>query len=299
MAEASDVAAILVVRSVEEAAPELLGADAGVDAARAAGPLHEEPRWLARRAERLLRELPPGYRSLPAMSGVLAGRVAPVAGIAAVAGMLTNYLGPSQRIHAVYNPVVLLILWNLGVYALLLAGRLRRGTGSAQSGSAPLRPSTSKGPADAATGDGEQERRASGSPGARPGIPMRWIFRHLVPALWLRLHRGSGEVRDEAKRLRRVVRRFCTLWIGVAQPLLALHTRRLLSWAALGLAAGAVLGMFVRGLFLDYHIVWRSTFVKEVRELIEARLTPLLPQLSEQIWTRVKPMLAEPPGAPR
>jgi hypothetical protein len=113
------------------------------------------------------------------------------------------------------------------------------------------------------------------------------------------LHRGSGEVRDEAKRLRRVVRRFCTLWIGVAQPLLALHTRRLLSWAALGLAAGAVLGMFVRGLFLDYHIVWRSTFVKEVRELIEARLTPLLPQLSEQIWTRVKPMLAEPPGAPR
>ncbi len=253
--EASDLAGILVVRSVEESAPELLSAEAGVDAAREAGPLDDEDRWLARRAERLLLELPPVYRSLPAMSEALAGRAGLAAGIAAVAGVLTNYLGPSQRIHAVYNPVVLLILWNLVVYALLLVGALRRGSGRSR-------------PRDPGAGtcvEAAPARREGDGGGARPGVLTRWILRRTVPAFWSRVHRESGEAREQSRRLRSVGQRFFSLWIEVAQPLFALRVRRLLNWAALGLAAGAVLGMFVRGLFLDYHIVWRSTFVTEPR----------------------------------
>jgi hypothetical protein len=270
----SDVAGILVVRSVEESAPELLSAEADVDAALAAGPLDDEARWLARRAQRLLRELPAVYCSLPAMSEALAGRTRLAAGVAALAGVLTNYLGPSQRIHALYNPVVLLVLWNLLVTAWLLRVRLRRGSGRAARRLASPGPMEVARPKGAPLADLVAERSRRASRGARPGALTRWIFQRSVPALWLRLHRESGEAREEAQQLRSVGRRFFTLWIDVAQPLFALRARRLLNGAALGMAAGAVLGMFVRGLFLDYQIVWRSTFVTDP-QVVSAILTGL------------------------
>ena len=46
-----------------------------------------------------------------------------VLGIPALVGVLTNYLGetlgPGSKIHALYNPIVALMAWNLGVYVWL------------------------------------------------------------------------------------------------------------------------------------------------------------------------------------
>ena len=48
-----------------------------------------------------------------------------VVGAAFLIGVAANYLGPSEHIHLVYNPLVALILWNLGVYVVVAVLTLR------------------------------------------------------------------------------------------------------------------------------------------------------------------------------
>jgi hypothetical protein len=57
----------------------------------------------------------------------------------------------------------------------------------------------------------------------------------------------------------RVARTFWRHWIVVVRPSLLLALRRALHCAAIGLAIGAILGMYARGLFFEYNVVWRST----------------------------------------
>ncbi|RIL05785.1 MAG: hypothetical protein DCC71_09215 [Proteobacteria bacterium] len=61
-----------------------------------------------------------------------------------------------------------------------------------------------------------------------------------------------------------MARRFWSLWIDAAGALPLAALRRLLHASAAALAVGAVAGMFVRGIFFDYAMVWRSTFVRDV-----------------------------------
>ena len=53
------------------------------------------------------------------------------------------------------------------------------------------------------------------------------------------------------------------MWFAVASPALFALLRRTLHAGAAGLAVGAVAGMYVRGLFFDYSMIWRSTFVHD------------------------------------
>lgn len=247
---------ILLVRSVEESAPELIGSEAILDAELEAGSLDDPFQWFARRAELLVRSLPAAYQALPAMTDALTRGLGAIFAVTALVGLLTNYLGPSQRIHVVYNPIVLLVLWNLGIYAFLVFGR-----------GGPRRLL----PGGRVLGEGKKVGPASGAPAAwqsgqrpaRSGRVARWILGWSVPALWTRLHRAAGETREEARRLGAVAKEFWSQWVEVAQPLFGIVSGRALHLGAIGLALGAVLGMFVRGLFLDYHVVWRSTFITD------------------------------------
>ena len=60
-----------------------------------------------------------------------------------------------------------------------------------------------------------------------------------------------------------MARRFWSLWLDAAGALPATGLRRLFHAAAAALAVGAVAGMFVRGIFFDYAMVWRSTFIRD------------------------------------
>lgn len=241
-------AEVLLVRSVEEAAPELIPDEAFLDATLAAGALDDPAAWLARRAHSLAERLPPACRALPAMTEALArGSLLAFAG-AFLLGLLTNYLGPGQQIHAFYNPITLLVLWNLAVLAALA---LR----------AWLRPSLPRPPSGAVWPGG----RAAGRAPARGGLAP-WLVRRALPRLWLRLQRATSETRQEARALREVAGAFWRHWTRLVSPLVYLAARRVLDLAAIGIALGAVAGMFVRGLFLDYHVVWRSTFLVRPEE---------------------------------
>jgi hypothetical protein len=83
---------------------------------------------------------------------------------------------------------------------------------------------------------------------------LRWL---------LRARERAGEGLDEARDAGRIGRRFALLWWPLVRPAFGLSVRRVLHLGAIGVALGAVLGMYVRGLFFAYHVVWRSTFVND------------------------------------
>jgi hypothetical protein len=71
--------------------------------------------------------------------------------------------------------------------------------------------------------------------------------------------------------------RFLELWQGAARPWFALRTRRIVHTAALGLGLGAIAGMYVRGLFFEYEMVWRSTFVRDPESVMRVLAAVLGP----------------------
>ena len=93
----------------------------------------------------------------------------------------------------------------------------------------------------------------------------------------LGLKSGLDEVREQATGIGAVGRRFATLWWPVFQPSLRLWLHRTLHICAIGIAIGAIAGIYIRGLFLDYNVIWRSTFIKDhviVTEALRYFLAP-------------------------
>lgn len=271
--DASDAQRIVLTRAIEETLPEVVSPEMQIDALHAAGAVRDEAAWIARRARFLTGEPLAVYRPLLAMTYALSSAAGPVLVAGIVAGLLVNYLGPSQRIHALYNPICALIAWNLGVY-LLLIGRAvmdRMGWSRRPRFREAGRESASQEERPASAGRRESSRALG------PGALGRWMLRRSVPSLWVRLNKASSDARADAEEIGRVARAFWSLWIPVAGPLFGLGARRLLNLGAIGMALGATAGMFIRGLFLDYHVVWRSTFLLDpavVEELLRVVLTP-------------------------
>jgi hypothetical protein len=260
----TQTAEILLVRAIEETREDAVPAATLVDALTAAGDLEDEPRWLVRRARFLLDGVLSAYRPLVDLTRAFDGGAPVLLLVPFLLGLLSNYLGPSSRIHALMNPMGLLITWNVTMYVLLVVahalGRRRRG-----------QPPAEVVPPNAPAGTGERRPpvipavapTVSAPPSAGANLLTRWIIRRVVPAIWLSVGRGASETRRHVAGTAAVARTFWTHWLAVARPVLLLGARRAFHLTAIGLAAGALAGMYVRGLFFDYTIVWRSTFIRD------------------------------------
>ena len=111
-----------------------------------------------------------------------------------------------------------------------------------------------------------------------------WLLGRTIPALWVRLRRGARDVAADASRSGAVARRFWSLWLDVAGALPAFALRRLFHASAAALAVGAVAGMFVRGVFFDYAMVWRSTFIRDPESAAQALRVVLGPAALALGW---------------
>ena len=189
----SDAANILVVRAVEETHPSLIDPVRILDAEIEAGSLEDRFRWFAVRASHIVRWLPSSYQALPEMSQLAMGRIRWILLGSAILGLATNYLGPSQSIHVVYNPIVLLILWNLGVYTALVYGALRPKrvvavtTTQAEEPQDAVKPNTS-------------EKRLTDAVSRRPPWLASRLFGRTVPAIWVRLNNIPGASKEEIRQ---------------------------------------------------------------------------------------------------
>jgi hypothetical protein len=186
--------------------------------------------FLAHRAEFLLSRV--RARS-PAVDHVLAvaagltwlGRAVLV--VAMLLGVGLSALDGSHRINLLSFPLIGLVAWNLFVYAVLIAARIRR------------------------------RRRGGLGPGAggfwSGRVYERWIGRR-VDSL---LHQST---RFNAP-LAAALRRFTSEWAAVVHPLLLERAKLLMHLAAALVAAGLILGLYLRGLVFRYEAGWESTFL--------------------------------------
>jgi hypothetical protein len=191
--------------------------------------------FLGRRAERLLhrvRARAPVVDQLIAVAGGLAWLGRAVWVIAFAAGVSLSALDGSRRINILSFPLLGLIAWNLFVYVLLIAARVRR----------------------------------------KPLESGRKFWSGRVYEHWVSGRIDSYLKRSERFNapLAAGLRRFANEWIVVERPLLAEQAKRLLHTAAALLAIGLIIGLYVRGIALRYEAGWESTFLgaQSVRALV-------------------------------
>ena len=142
--------------------------------------------------------------------------------VAALAGVLADSIGSSQRINLLAPPLWGVLLWNLVVYGLLFAGAV----------GVLARPN---GPRS-------------------PGPVLRLVQRGLR---WGRELPASVASSGSEKALQS----FATQWLRVSAPVNAVRASALLHTASAALAIGLIAGLYLRGLVLDYRATWESTFV--------------------------------------
>ena len=166
--------------------------------------------------------------------------------LAALAGLFTNAIGPSKEINVLAAPLVLVVLWNLGIYTALPFLHRRGAHG-------------------AAAGRGRAEGRG----------PVVRGFERLFRASWLGVLRGdlgSSEVVAHGAA------RYVETWQRTVRGLLVARLTRLLHLAAIAMVLGIIAGMYLRGLVLEYHATWESTFLSAhaAERVLRAVLAPAL-----------------------
>jgi len=158
------------------------------------------------------------------------------------AGFLINGLGESQRINLLNFPLLLLLLWNCGIY---LSTALM-----------PIFKTSVKTPwlNTAAT----------------------QLFK--LAGIWKQHSWPSKNLSDPSTILwiQDATTRFMTLWWPHVQPAWTQRLRQLLHLGASCMAIGIILGMYIRGLAFDYQATWESTFLSadQVQGLLHALLGP-------------------------
>jgi len=246
----ADLRAIVFVRAVEQTSSDLVPQTARDQAALAAGDRSDPGAWLARRARCLLDGALARFRPAVDHVELRVGTLGWILPAAFLLGLLGNYLGPTRKIHVLYNPIGLLVLWNLGVYAALLVLSLRGGRARS-----PARPAAAELPTRPpdVTPPVTRPRRRSG---VLERALLAGLRRHVVSVQTAAWNVWSG-VRTASE----LVRAFVTNWFAAMRPALGHAAHGTLHLGAIGIALGAVAGMYVRGLFLDYAMIWRSTFL--------------------------------------
>ena len=272
--------AVLLARAIEEADAEgvLLRAEdrrAATDRARAAGGTVEEQ--AATRAETLLASVEsevPGLARARRFTRIGLGLTIPVALIAFFVGLLSNALGHQHQVNILSFPLLTLLAWNLGIYALLIAEAVLGHSHKLAKADAPSVAAEAAGHgADSAAarehGTAVVSPRHDGDAahdGAAEIVAPAGRLRGLAAALgaWLAevgLSRVSVRDRRLAGLVTRALGSFARTWLRLSAALTVARLRLLLHFGAAFLAVGAVAGMYLRGLTSEYRATWESTFV--------------------------------------
>lgn len=208
-------------------------------AAEVVGDRADAETFLVRRARLILERLTERRSTFP--RAVHAWRWRPWLGAAVVCaafvlGAAFDQLANSHQINILAPPVIGLLAWNLGVYALLVIRPLAHFGRPVASG--PLR---------------------------------RWlVWLGSTASLFRRPSKSERAVGRQAAA------RFVHDWTALAAPLYAARAVRILHLAAAAFAVGIIAGLYVRGLAFEYRALWQSTFLgpDTVRALLAIGYAP-------------------------
>jgi hypothetical protein len=251
-----DISQVLMVRSVEESDPDFFTPEMQLEALRESGESDNDRTLILKRASYLFQKLPGRLQDIS--FSIHPPRTWTVAACIAVffIGILFNYLGPGGRVHILYNPVVLLLLWNIAVFLILLSeyffrkkkrhkdvfpGRIEK----------PLKSDE--------TGERETPPGYSYEPEFTFSLT-RWMLRKL----WFPLHHQLWKRRrgmDHLSSSLKAAQRYLDYWWALNRQVVMSRFARTVHVLALCLVTGALAGIYIRGLFFEYNVVWKSTFI--------------------------------------
>lgn len=161
---------------------------------------------------------------------------------ALLAGLLMNGLGTSQRVNLLNFPLFLILGWNIGVYLITAMVRV----------------------VHSSTGN------------TWLTLPAHWLSK--LSAQWgTQAWPGSqGLGSGEARWIQDATQRFTTACWSKTRHLWIQRVRLLLHLGAAFMVLGILLGLYIRGLALDYQATWESTFLSadQVHALLHILLGP-------------------------
>ena len=199
--------------------------------------------FISRRAALSLERLATRHPALPRAVRALRWRRwvgTLIVAAAFVAGVAVDRVGGSGRIDLLAPPVFGLLVWNLAVYAMLVAGFVVR----------------------------------YGEP-ARIG-PLRRAVIRVAGRVQRKFADLGSPRRTDADGVAGAVAAVTQGWGQLAAPLYAARAAAILHAAAATLTLGVVAGLYLRGLAFEYRATWESTFLgaDAVRTLLAAALAP-------------------------
>ncbi len=212
----------------------------GQAAAQAVGERATVDSYLGRRAALALSALEardPRLRALRGRNPAGGTGIAIASAVALVAGVAVAHIGPTHRINLLAPPVLVLLAWNVAVYALLAVALASSWRGAHRPPPQGLRSSLA-----------------------------RWLG--ALPRAWRHAaHAGP---------LAGATTAFVADWTRLAAPLWQRRATCVLHVAAAAFAIGEIGGLYLRGIALEYRAAWQSTFLDaaDVARILHVVLSP-------------------------
>ncbi len=255
-----EIADILLIRSVEEVHPHYFAPNVLLDALRKSGGAKSDITLILQRAHYLSGRLPDSLKDIP-FSLYLARKWIVISCIAVfLMGVLFNYLGSGDKIHILYNPVVLLILWNIFVFILFFVRYLFKRK------SEPDHSSLKKAQGKKKPSEPRHDRGNYPEPGYA-SFTSRWLLRKV----WFSFHKQLVIKKQDVQRMSsplKVTYSFLELWWDINYRVYIARFTRFIHVLAIILVLGALTGIYMRGLFFEYNVVWKSTFIHDPEKIV-------------------------------
>ena len=242
---------ILTVKVIEESEEGLFNEMTIARANIRALSAKSDTEFILRRAEFLFSLLPESFRSVTHVTGIKSSWIKTVLFISFLAGLSSNYLGPVESIHVFYNPLTLLLAWNLLVYLFIVIRSFVKVN----------LPKVKYEKQEQDDDPAEEETRLQRKQ-PRPNFMVRWIAKGLFRKMAL-LKAKYDEKKFDALMVKKIITPLWEEYLGIAGRSVVYKVKTLVNVSAIGIVLGALAGIYLRGLFFKYNVVWQSTFVSD------------------------------------
>jgi len=243
---------ILAVKSTEQNSTKLLTHMAISSANISAIGAKSDEEFIAKRANYLFDLLPSSVKLVARVSRFPGNWVKLTLFTTFVIGLLSNYLGPSQLIHVVYNPLTILLVWNMLIYLFMILKSFWK----VRLPKIDFKPKqVFKNHIPESDEDEKKQKKSS-------NFLLDWVIGGIVKGI-IQLRSKFVDNSTKVTVLKKIIPAFWISYKEVAGRTLILRFKSLMNVSAVGLLIGAIAGVYFRGLFFKYNIIWQSTFVSD------------------------------------
>ncbi|MEE4259817.1 MAG: hypothetical protein V2I62_08660 [Bacteroidales bacterium] len=242
-----DIVKILTVKATEENSQKVITPLQATGANISAIGAKSDYEFVQKRASYLFKLLPYALRQLTKVYRFPGIWIKGAFIVSFIIGILSNYLGPQRLIHIIYNPLTILIAWNILVYVFMFIKSFFRFR---------IQFDTSQ-----FENNKEEDNDYNDDEG-----DSHFVIDWLIGGLYKILFRFKAKFIDNNTKvtiLKRILPAFWKSYKNVADKSLLLRFKSVMNVSAIGLLMGALLGVYFRGLFFNYNMIWLSTFISE------------------------------------